>query len=484
MNSITQHLPFTVSVFKYLSDKKNKKYSHLTTDPLVKRWGRQALFTLAQSVALVAIPLLLIGDVIHYFVRSTHVSDFHRLFSSPLFDDYVNQMKQWVEASLLRHSSIKQDAKVADLVNWITEPQVLFTPKRKQAFHQGVLDRVRFLVREKNQLPESEKAKWIEEFCAWLYTGVHLNHALSAFTLEITDPSLAFDLAKQYAHLQKQKHFNGLLEIPRLYDPHYLGDIPSVLFTLPNPLQTQMIRSPNVTQDTQRTLTGDLTHAVVVEEFRGFLDDCRRKGKVHIYCNLMERQYGSEQIRSSAIEQLEQEYPGTFHVITLDKNSYFYSQIQEHLSLSDTAEFKKTFLDHLFAPEGAFTWSKNLGDAWKQTCQAILDQLHHEHFHNQATLSQTERHNFIEIAYLYLLEAAIEQLQAHSCNVSCRSCIDRGAAFLAEHYGKTTQLKSPQQHNQCLAFALAPAILAQNRLIQKERLDRFISVLPLVCGAS
>jgi hypothetical protein len=184
---------------------------------------------------------------------------------------------------------------------------------------------------------------------------------------------------------------------------------------------------------------------------------------------------GSEGVRSEVIECLERKYPGTISVITLDKNSLFYFQKNEFETLNNSVLFKQHFMQQMFEGKNFF-WSSDLGATWKNECQQILENIHTRYFSDQIELNREERLDFIELVYIEIVEVIIQKLQADSANEACKSCIDRGAAALAQQYLRkicvqTSEMKESQR-KKILAITLAPAIFAMNRVMQHDRISR------------
>jgi hypothetical protein len=361
---------------------------------------------------------------------------------------------------------------------------------------------LRDLVEEKNNLIlrsqlDEHCIQFIDQLCEWLYTGVNLLPEMVALmekelpdlllrqflSIKTEDIPQAIDQFHQWLNVRAQ--YTGvdetvaIGEYPRLYDPHYLGDIPSVLYhcQIANHETTKkmkIIRTPAVTQDIERNSRGILTKAKVVNEFLGFLDSYQKQQKKHIYFNLMQRS-GSEGVRSEVIECLERKYPGTISVITLDKNSLFYFQKNEFETLNNSVLFKQHFMQQMFEGKNFF-WSSDLGATWKNECQQILENIHTRYFSDQIELNREERLDFIELVYIEIVEVIIQKLQADSANEACKSCIDRGAAALAQQYLRkicvqTSEMKESQR-KKILAITLAPAIFAMNRVMQHDRISR------------
>jgi hypothetical protein len=255
----------------------------------------------------------------------------------------------------------------------------------------------------------------------------------------------------------------------RPYDPRLLGDTPSHFFSLHD---TQIIRTPAVTKDAERTFFGTLTRASIVEEFEGFLSHYERQNKSHLYVNLM-APIGSEKIRIEALEELERKKPALFLLVTLSKDCQFYHQAGRFAAQSDAGSFKETFLKQMFGGNPAYHWPLSWDSAQvRELCSAAIEKVHAEKFNSAHLLSQEQRCRFIELAYTEILEKIIRDKRPATCNISCRSCVDRGAVNLSLLYAKTQPLNTAESRSTLAAIALAPAILAQSRPMLLHRMDR------------
>lgn len=503
MLQIASYYPISITPIKFFLNQQKRNILIINSSSncltYAAHLARKVMINVAIAASVVVMPILFLIDTTIHILRKlhwahikTHFSDYHYFFNSKLFTMHLQQMRSVTQQLSQRLPLLYQENSVIanrtqTFIQFILAKRDLSTDAEKRRFHELVTLELRDLVRLKKSLSNqtSETVKFIEAFCEWLYIGQDLVDEMGAFVQEhipsdiseIDQPTPSHQLIKKWhIYLDTLIKFNGLSESDRLYDPRYLGDVPSRLFTHGS---TIFIRTPTITRDVCRQ-KGKTTSVTIVEEFLGFLDSYKKQGKKHLYINLMQRQ-GSEGVRSRAIEQLEKEYPDTLHVITLTKDFSFYWQNEKFLKISETETFKKSFIELLFKPDGHFYWSPHLrSPSFKESCREILDKAHRELFKNKAYLSVEERRNFIEIAYTSIVDALIARLNPDSCNISCKSCIDRGPAFLAEQFyqinKKGTELPIDMK-KRLLAIALAPALLAQNRVMQHDRLNRLFSAL-------
>lgn len=167
--------------------------------------------------------------------------------------------------------------------------------------------------------------------------------------------------------------------------------------------------------------------AAVTPEFLGFLEAYQSSGKKHLYINLQNRNPSwigrNEAPRCRVLEALSKEYPETIQVITLAKNTSFYSQEGLYKDLSDAALFKSAFLKELFHHEGGFFFGSLITS--DKIFIELLDKVHKEIFNEKETLKREERLAFIELFHLEVEKYCIDHFKPDTLNISCKDGIDR-----------------------------------------------------------
>lgn len=502
------YLPISSTPIKYLLDQQRRTCfpSTFTYEQIPQVAGvclKKGAIALAAIVTGIALPVLLTTDAAIHLLRkckivkiATHHSDFHYFFhSAQLFDHYVLQMQENAKTILKEYpgvtfSGVKDElaTNTAAFIDKLLHPPQLTSSALRRQFHESIVNELRALVVSKSRFDLCESQYFIEKFCESLYIDLDMMGLMNQFMKETGSVDLdmaplnrlSAQINSLHRRLNSSPQFGGVSEETRLYDPRYLGDVPSVVFmhsSLKNQKQIKMIRTPVITKDVKRR-SHSLGRAEVVNEFIGFLDSYKRQGKKHLYINLMQR-IGSEGVRSKAVEELETNYQSQFAVVTLSKDCDFYWQRGVHSC--DANIFRQRFIQALFAENGHYRWPSFLmkDPKWHLECGKILERIHTNYFNSRDQLQLNERLDFIEIAYLYIIEALFERIEPDSCNVSCKSCIDRGAAVLAELYalkqGKNLSNLSHQTH--LTTLTLAPALLAQNRVMQQSRMNRYKSAM-------
>ncbi len=466
------HCSFPITANTFLRLENSWKQSHGI--------ARRSLIATAAIAALIITPILFMMDGIRWAYRSLRkvpLADFPYFYSTQLFDRYREKLHRFISSEVGKNPELGS----LDLVRWILQPV-----SNRELFHKGVVVRHRDLLNRKKDL-DPKSAQFAERFCNWIYMGPNLLGAMSQWIqgnmTENERRNLSIKVNSQFlrslhGRLVNKSQFQGeVFQDYRPYDPRYLGDTPSRLFKIGN---TQIIRTPAVTRDEKRSFFGSLEKAKIVEEFEGFLDHAKRVGKRHFYVNLMMR-HGSEKKRIEALEDLERKRGDVLDLLTLSHDCDFYHQSNSFSAMNDAEQFKETFIDRMFSDLEAFhfpiAWDR--GDT-RNIAMNVIEQVHQTYFASAPTLEKWQRHRFIELVYVGIIETFIREKTPATCNVSCRSCVDRGAANLALLYAKTRPLNTPKSRETLATIALAPALIAQGRPMLHFRVNRLSALDHLI----
>lgn len=516
-SNLAVHLPLTRAACGWAKKEFHNRFFVISpSDSLPKRAaktlgnaGKKSLVVLCISIASLTLPLFALFDF--FFRRISRLSpvnkDCYRILNSPIFNAYFEQLQEFVKERLKIYSHIEnlkgQNLFIDNGLKLIH--QILKKPKKnfkeRLYYHQTMIHNLRALIKEKNKITnpspeEMEMCHFIDDLTQWKYTSPKLWGEVSTFmnneigfgkicSLNKTNSAKIEEI---FSVINNKRNYFGIVEPKngRLYDPHLLGDIPFILFSSLDK-KTRFIRTPNVTKDVERDFNRKrLLKSEVTEEFTNYLRSSAIAGNRHLYVNLMFRTGRSEQIRSREIEALEtsQEVGDAIDVVTLDKNSYFYNQENMFSRDLDSQSFISKFLFELFEnhEDRRFFWPKRLNlSEWKVECRSILDAVNQKYFQKKEILSQEERKDFIEIAYIKIIQALIKKFTPKICNVACLSTIDRGACTLSLIYFdqlvETGKSKENGKIKKLASLALAPALLAQNRPTQSERVHRLTNAM-------
>jgi hypothetical protein len=268
------------------------------------------------------------------------------------------------------------------------------------------------------------------------------------------------------------------------FDPLALGNFPSQLYTFTTgELHLTVMRLPAPVHQEL------ITKAEIVPEFRAFLRslNTQMKGERHLLFNLQDRTSWHEQARSLALEefQKEAEFAGSLSVVTLSKNSEFYTQTGAYQNLAQASQFIQTFQEQIASKEeGGFSFPATVGmDEINSFTKDTLQMIHQFLFAGKEQLLRKERLDFIEIFYQFFIMRIVLLLKPDSISFTCKDAIDTGEAQAAGFYAflrmmmKQDDPWTKDEREFLLWMIYAPALLIRERAIDPARLTRIVSAL-------
>jgi hypothetical protein len=231
-------------------------------------------------------------------------------------------------------------------------------------------------------------------------------------------------------------------------------------------------------------------------EFKAFLRELKARNQSYAMINLQDRTIptwekyltnrNGENLRAGNLEALQNdpEFADMFTCFTLDKNSLFFKQSNPDPMPADL--FKTEFMKNLEDPlSGFYIPRKFMNDERRAEIQRKLDMVHRTVFNNNDLLSQKERQDFIEVAYIFLADYYVKETNASFYNESCKDCIDRGggANWTMMTLLIILEIFDPaRKHNASSGLSVriqnlpadleADAIWARKRPVISERLER------------
>lgn len=302
--------------------------------------------------------------------------------------------------------------------------------------------------------------------------GVDLREASEDFLFSRVAPPKPNERLSDYLTttligLKEDKRFNGMEHPPTKEDPFLHGNLPSLQWEFQG--GPTLIRMAHPAKDLwfwQRWVGID----PIQPEFRRFLQ--LEAPKRHLYVNLMKR-YGDEGSLSRAIENLENEAEN-LAVVTLDKNTPFYWQSDEFAEINDAKEFKFNLLKALNGKRYYFSSKLN---QFPDRLPDIIESVHSKYFKGSPSLTGQERQDFIEIVYISILDALVNEYKPLTMNISCKQAMDRGPGlallWIVSREGEKN-IKSEA------ALFLAPPLLIHNRPSHLPRLQRLLSAFSTI----
>lgn len=415
------------------------------------------------------------------------------IFTSGIYGQFNHQLKGYLRRNLAYYPELSQ-ARSDD--NRLALIHYLLTPLPDQlagqrAYHQNFLLALRQLALRNLSQFDDTTSRMVCDLNHWVFLGPNLMPQMQEFltqNLPWPEASAALpDAARAlYRTVKNDPRFNSCTRAS-VNDGLLNGNLPSYLFTYDNRKQTRVIRLATQAKDLSffETLFAPARKGIY-EEFLFHIDDFRHQSKIHLYVNLMKRQ-GEERRKTHQLEKFEAEEPALV-LITLDKNSPFYYQSGKYRKVRDAFLFQELFLWEMFRLNSPYYWSKKIdAKEWQQTCRAILKDIHSQFFDNRADLSVRERRDFIEIAYLKMLDALLRKIEPDAVNISCKHCMDRGpslfALLYAEQILKKGQGLSLAERDRLLTQLFGAPILLHNRSSYQDRIERFLSTFERLQGS-
>lgn len=431
--------------------------------------------------------------------------DYRNIFKSTFYSEYRLQLQTFVLNELPKYPNLhkslqmslpsKFEQKEITFIRLILDKKFL---ENQKSSHKEMMLHFREFIRSQEVSSFSDSIKkefnhFLEEFALWIFTKANLEQSVNKF-IEAELPITTFNvLADEHLSMgdflseihrllrNNPKYQADENNIKELNDPLLEGDMPSRLFSirLNENKTTEIIRTSNIARDTSLDeQTGRTKSAVINEEFIQYLQGQKKRGKKHLYINLMSR-HSLERAKSLLIENLDQhpEWSNTCMVVTLDKSksSNIYFQKGRYKKIFCAKEFKSSILEDFFALEGEFYWSLALNKhTWKRTCHEILEKVHLDYFYGKETLSEKEKFDFIEIAYVIIIKQLIQELEPDVVNISCKQSVDRGPSLYTLFYLMETLPHTPDRRKMVNMF-FGPPLLIKGRACHDYRVSRFQS---------
>lgn len=265
------------------------------------------------------------------------------------------------------------------------------------------------------------------------------------------------------------------------FDPIGQENLPSRVYEIQRKgKKIEVIRLPSPTRQSY------INKVEIVDEFRAFLrslqsDKPKRK---HFMVNLQDRTSWKEFSRASALESIQKnaEFSSTFFILTLPKDTDFYTQINEYQNLNKAEDFLTVFREELGAPESGYFLPSHLSiNELREWADRVFPAIHEHFFHSKNSLTRRNREDFIEIFHQFLILKCIDTIEPNSISFTSKDSLDSGAAQLGMFYGFIKLLISDftdKEEQDFLRWLLyAPALFIRERAIDPERLNRTISAL-------
>lgn len=220
------------------------------------------------------------------------------------------------------------------------------------------------------------------------------------------------------------------------------------------------------------------------EEFKNFMYALsRRAGQCKfLMINLQDRTSWKEHARCTALEDLQYhaDFVNNLCVVTLSKDSDFYTQVNSYARDNHAKEFMERFLKELQDEEKGFYFPEEIKDQiFPEFAEKAMHEIHQHYFSGRNVLNKEQRLVFIELFYLRLQDKLLEIVKPVAFSFTCKDGFDAGDAagvqWLAFH-----ALKNKKEREHLLLCLLAPALLVRGRVPFQERFDRMLNTIKVL----
>ncbi len=271
-------------------------------------------------------------------------------------------------------------------------------------------------------------------------------------------------------------------EEPIPFDPVMQGNIPMQLFKIQaKGKQIDFLKLPCPTRQHV------INKVEILDEMRALLRfyNTAKPAQKHLLINLQDRTSWKEFIRCKALEDMQKnaEFNPALVVVTIAKNTDFYSQANEYAELEKEGLFCATFLKQLEQAEGCGFYFPGSSKAAELTAFAgtLMPLIHRHFFGKKNTLDRREREDFIEIFYQFLTLKLIDQYNPTSVSFTCKDALDTGASASAMFYAFIQLLKGEFEDKKTVDYfrwlLYAPSLFVRERVLDSERLMRALTAL-------
>jgi hypothetical protein len=332
---------------------------------------------------------------------------------------------------------------------------------------------VGFLNSLMGKVGKGENEKFIESKQMWtgfLESNVHLRKVLSKY------PNGPLFKLLDHFHLAENSSFEPLLQ---QHMPNLLYKIESEHLTL----DVLKIPSP-----TRQELINKAEGSLLFLNYLKGLPLIKNHPKI-FFINLQDRTSWQDAARCQYIESLhtKAEYRHQLAVATFAKDTSFYHQTEEYLTLHEAKDFKKLLKEQIHsAQECGFYFIEDI-DAKHITSFAhqCVELIHHHFFGDKESLSRKNRRDFIEIFYNFLLIKLLDIKKPTEGIFSCKDGVDTSATTSAGLYGfiKILSQDDSWSHEEVDFFLWmmhSSALLERERAVMQERFERVVQALAIV----
>ena len=257
------------------------------------------------------------------------------------------------------------------------------------------------------------------------------------------------------------------------FDPIRDENIPSKMYEikyLEKNLKVSRLASP--------TMQLTISDPKIIEEFKEFIRSLK-ENESFLMLNFQNKHSFKESPRCHILDafQKKSDFLGKIFVVTLDKQSEFYTQSGIFLNLNLAKHFKEEFKKELSTNGFTLIVSKS----FSKFIDNSIDFVHKVFFNNSENLSRNNRLDFIEIFYNFLILKIMEILKPDFMSFTDKDAIDYASASMSSFFVFLKLLlgdkfdKKDEDYLRLLLYY--PAFLIRERSINSKQLNRVASSL-------
>lgn len=288
-------------------------------------------------------------------------------------------------------------------------------------------------------------------------------------------------LLKHYPNGPLFKTLDVFRETATCFDPMLQENIPHKQFAIKaHDTNIDLIRLPCPTSQE------NIDKAYINGEFLCYLRHLKTIKSHHLLINLQNRTSWDEFTRSETLEniQLDAEYAPACTIVTLAKDTDFYSQTDVFFKESKASNFKKTLASQVKeGPSCGFFFPKSIPmKEINNFTKEALTFIHQFFFDGKTTLTRKQRLEFIEIYYTLLTLKIMDVVKPQYMSLTCKDAVDSGPCTTAMLFGILRLLQKDKEWDESekdffLWLLYAPALMVRERPCDLQRLSRTISAL-------
>lgn len=237
------------------------------------------------------------------------------------------------------------------------------------------------------------------------------------------------------------------------YDPILQGDVLGMQYSLSvKGKEVMCLRLPvPVTQDS-------LDVAVIVPEFRTFLQGVRETSSRHLMVLLEDPAAELSRARCSTLLNLQKEEGEALSLLVFPKSGEFYTQSGKYLSMDEASVFMEALC--------SFQYTELL-DANREIATAI----HQRYFDGKKQLTRANRLDFIELFFHSLVMEVLNLGQHDTLSFTCKDGIDASSASSAGFY----VFSGNQNKEKLIELLYGAPLFIRHRALDPDLLARCLS---------